>query len=251
MQGPAFSPPLGVREERTPLSSPPPLPAQRVAVHNSLRLSFAEPPDIIMHLGLTSTPGSPTPSDGPSPSPQRAFGREDSPVTFPTTDYHIFAVYHRDTAVSFIPDSGATHILIRDSDADILHFTSTFATHTRRPQFEVANRQLIVPPIASGFITFSNTNVTLRAYLFRDHDLADNLFGIAPLLRHGYTATFTEHDFALHTSSNVLLYGTKAPRSKTWRFPLPRPNDFRVSTVIRHEQHEMVLFAYATFGSPS
>jgi hypothetical protein len=29
-------------------------------------------------------------------------------------------------------------------------------------------------------------------------------------LRHGYTATFTEHDFALHTSSNVLLYGTKA-----------------------------------------
>ncbi len=88
--------------------------------------------------------------------------------------------------------------------------------------------------------------------MFHDHDLADNLFGIAPLLRHGYTATFTEHDFALHTSSNVLLYGTKAPRSNTWRFSLPRPKDFRAAAVIRHEQHaEMVLFAYATFGSPS
>jgi hypothetical protein len=61
----------------------------------------------------------------------------------PTTNYHIFAVYNRDTAVSFIPDSGATHILIRDSDAHILHSTTNFAPHTRRPQFEVANRQFI------------------------------------------------------------------------------------------------------------
>ncbi len=80
----------------------------------------------------------------------------------------------------------------------------------------------------------------------------DNLFGIAPLLRHGYTATFTEHDFALHTPEKVLLYGTKASHSNTWWFSLPRPKDFRASTVIHHEQHaESVLFAYATFRSPS
>jgi hypothetical protein len=103
----------------------------------------------------------------------------------------------RDTAVSFIPDSGATHILIREADAEILHSVAPFPPHTRRPQFEVANGQFIVP-IASGFIGFPSTDVTLRAYLFRGHDLADNLFGIAPLLRHGYTATFTENDFALH-----------------------------------------------------
>ena len=109
--------------------------------------------------------------------------------------------------MSFIPDSGATHILIREADADILHSVAKFPPHTRRPQFEVANGQFIVP-IASGFITFPNTDVTVRAYLFRDNDLADNLFGIAPLLRHGYTATFTDNDFALHTASNVLLYGT-------------------------------------------
>ncbi len=169
----------------------------------------------------------------------------------PTTDNHIFAIYHRDTAVSFIPDSGATHIFIRDSDAHILHTTTTFAPHTRRPQFEVVNRQFIVP-IASELIAFPDTNVTLRAFIFRDHDLVDNLVGIAPLLRHSYSATFTEHDFALHTPQNVLLFGTKAPYSNTWRFSLPRPQGFRASAVIRHERHaESVLFAYATFGSSS
>ena len=190
---------------------------------------------------------SPAPSDDPCPSPQRVPERADSPTPPPTTDYHIFAVYQRETAVSFIPDSGATHILIREADADILHSVAKFPPHTRRPQFEVANGQFIVP-IASGFITFPNTDVTVRAYLFRDNDLADNLFGIAPLLRHGYTATFTDNDFALHTASNVLLYGTKAPRSNTWRFSLPRPKDFRAAVVIRHEQHaEMVLFAYIRY----
>jgi hypothetical protein len=109
-------------------------------------------------------------------------------VTTPHFDYHIFAVYNRDTAVSFIPDSGATHILIRDFDAHILHSTTNFPPHTRRPQFEVADGQFIVP-IASGFITFPDTDITLRAFIFRDNDLADNLFGIVPLLRHGYTAT--------------------------------------------------------------
>jgi hypothetical protein len=127
----------------------------------------------------------------------------------------------------------ATHILIRDSDAHILHSTTTFAPHTRRPQLEFANRQFIVP-ISFGFITFPDTNVTLRAFIFRDHDLAYNLFGIAPLLRHGYTATFTEHDFALHTPDKILLYGTKAPHSNTWGFSLPRPKDFFWVTILSH-----------------
>jgi hypothetical protein len=139
----------------------------------------------------------------------------------PTTDYHIFAVYHRNTAVSFIPDSGATHILIRDSDAHVLHSIMPFLPHTRKPQFEFANGLFIVPT-SSGLIRFPGTTVTPRAFIFRDHDLVDNLFGIAPLLRHGYTATFTEHDFALHTPEKVLLYGTKALYSHT-----PIPGDFR------------------------
>ena len=215
-------------------------PPQRVRFHTPLLASFD-----------TSPPASPTPSDDPDPPSPWAPDQADSPATSPATDHHIFAVYQRDTAVSFIPDSGATHILIRESDADILSSVAPFPPYTRRPHFEVANKQFIVP-FASGVIAFPNSDVTLRAYIFRDHDLADNLFGIAPLLRHGYTATFTDNDFSLHTSGNILLYGTKTPLSNTWRFSLPRPNEFRAAAVIRHEQHaEVVLFAYATFGSPS
>jgi hypothetical protein len=103
-------------------------------------------------------------------------------------------------------------------------------------------------PIASGFITFPGVDITLRAFIFRDKDLADNLFGIAPLFRQGYTATFTENYFALHTPDNILLYGTKAPHSNTWRLSLPRPKDFRAAAVIRHEQHaESVVFALSEF----
>jgi hypothetical protein len=51
---------------------------------------------------------------------------------------------------------------IRESDAEILHSVAPFPPHTRRPQFEVANKQFIIP-IASGFIAFPNTDVTLRA----------------------------------------------------------------------------------------
>jgi hypothetical protein len=186
----------------------PPHPPQRVRSHTPLRVSFT-----------TSPPSSPTPSDDPDPSLPWAPDRADSPAPPPTTDYHIFAVYQRDTVFSFIPDSDATYILIRESDVDILSSVAPFPPHTREPHFEVANKQFIVP-FASGFIAFPTTGVTLR-------DLVDNLFGIAPLLRHGYIATFTENDFALHTSSNILLYGTKAPLSNTWSFSLPRPSDYR------------------------
>jgi hypothetical protein len=130
-------------------------------MHNSLPVSFAEPPDII-HLDLASAPGSPTPSEDPPPSSQRTLNHAAPPVTSPTTDHHIFAVYQRDTAISFIPDSGATHILIRESDAEILHSVAPFPPHTRRPKFEITNKQFIIP-IASGFIAFPNTDVTLRA----------------------------------------------------------------------------------------
>ena len=198
--------------------------------------------------------GSPTFSDDPPLSPQRvpeAVSLTIPPPTIPTIDHKIFAVYHRESAATLIPDSGATHILIRETDADILHSTTPYPPHTRRPQFEVANRQFI-SPIATGVLQFPESTVTTQAYVFRDTDLADNLFGIAPLLHQGYTATFTDSAFTIHSPHHVLLYGSKAPHSNTWRFSLPKPTQCRASAVIRHEQHaEMVLFAYATFGSPA
>jgi hypothetical protein len=119
-----------------------------------------------------------------------------SPPAIPTIDHKIFAVYHRESAATLIPDSGATHILIRETDADIFQSTTPYPPHTRRPQFEVANRQFI-SPIATGVLRFPESTVTTQAYVFRDTDLADNLFGIAPLLHQGYTATFTDSAFTM------------------------------------------------------
>ncbi len=152
-------PPSPIPDVPTPwLHTDPPAFPQRVPTHPSRHVTFSESPDTI-HFGFASTPASPTFSDDPPPSLQRV--PDPVSVTTPTTDYHIFAVYNRDTAVSFIPDSGATHILIRDSDAHILHSTTTFPPHTRRPQFQVANRQFIVPT-ASGLMASRSPAPTSR-----------------------------------------------------------------------------------------
>jgi hypothetical protein len=135
-----------------------------VTSHLPRHVSFSEPLDTI-HFGFASAPGSPTFSDDPPPSPQRVPDSVSVANHRPPTDYHIFAVYNRDTAVSFIPDSGATHILIRDSDAHILYSTTNFAPHTRRPQLEVANRQFIVP-IASLWHRPS-TSTRLHRHVYR------------------------------------------------------------------------------------
>ena len=92
-----------------PNTDPPVFP-QRVPNNPLRRVTFSEPPDA-SHSGFASVPVSPTFSDDPPPSLQRVPDPVPA-VTTPNYDYHIFAVYNRDTAVSFIPDSGATHILI-------------------------------------------------------------------------------------------------------------------------------------------
>ncbi len=170
------------------------------------------------------------------------------PIT-PST-HHIFAVFRQNTA-HFIPDSGATHILVRASDSDVLDSITHYTPSHRRPHFEVANGASITP-IASGFLRFPQTTVTVRAFIFDDEDLSNNLFGLAPLIQQGCTATFTNTDFTIQTPHHVLIYGTKSTTSNTWWFSLPKPHDLRAGAVIRHEQHaEIVLFAYATFGSPA
>jgi hypothetical protein len=154
----------------------------------------------------------------PPPSPQRVPAHIISPSPphpiIPTTDHTIFAVYHRDSAATIIPDSGATHILIRESDADILHSATPYPPYTGRPQFEVASRQFI-SPIATGVLHFPDSAVITQAYVFRDTDLADNLFGIASLLQQRYT----DSAFTIYSPHYVLrLYGSKASLSNTWRF---------------------------------
>jgi hypothetical protein len=156
--------------------------------------------------------------------------------------------------VRFTPDSGATDILIRESNSHILLHRSNFTPMDHPPAFAVANNALIYPT-ATGQLHLPSTTIYLDAYIFADHELADNLFGLAPLVNRGLTATFsnTKVSFDAPTTAGprTILYGTKHPSENVWHFSLPR-NEPRAMTIVRNETHaEIAMYAAASFGHPS
>jgi hypothetical protein len=76
------------------------------------------------------------------------------------------------------PDSGATDILMKNSDA---HCLSNYHVYDNEPPptFNVANNH-IIRPIGTGALAIPRTTLRLTVYVFEDRDLADNLFGLAP-----------------------------------------------------------------------
>ena len=168
------------------------------------------------------------------------------------THHRLFTVFR--PTVRFTPDSGATDILIRESDSHILQFRRNFTISDSPSGFAVANNSLIYPT-AIGQLHLLATTIYLDAFVFSDHDLADNLFGLAPLVNQGLTATFssTEVSFDAPTSSGsrTILYGTKNPTDNVWHFSLPQ-HPHKAYPVVRYEtQAEIALYAMASFGHPS
>ena len=166
----------------------------------------------------------------------------------------MFTVYRPDS-ITFNPDTGATDILIRQQDSTILTHLVYYTNAEPAPAFHVANHTSIYPT-AVGRLHIPNTDINLTAYVFPDDDLADNLFGLAPLLNHGCTATFTQHDCSVSgpaaSGHPIILYGTKSPFANAWQFSLPKPHPHHAHQVIHHETHaELVLFASAVFGNPT
>ena len=168
------------------------------------------------------------------------------------THHRLFTVFR--PTVRFTPDSGATDILIRESDSYILQSRQDFTLSDHPPGFAVANNSLIYPT-AIGQLHLPATTIYLDAFVFSDHDLADNLFGLAPLVNQGLTATFsnTKVSFDAPTSSGsrTILYGTKNPTDNVWYFSLPQ-HPHKAFPVVRNEtQAEIALYAMASFGHPS
>ncbi len=168
------------------------------------------------------------------------------------THHRLFTVFR--PTVRFTPDSGATDILIRESDSHILQFRQNFTISDSPPGFAVANNSLIYPT-AIGQLHLLTTTIYLDAFVFSDHDLADNLFGLEPLVNQGLTATFssTKVSFDAPTSSGsrTILYGTKKPTDNVSHFSLPQ-HPHKAYPVVRNEtQAEIALYAMASFGHPS
>jgi hypothetical protein len=168
--------------------------------------------------------------------------------------HRVFLVYTPETT-TFNPNSGATDILIRQQDSDALQNLHYFTTANPAPAFYVANNTIIYP-YALGTLHPPNTTLTIQAYAFKDEDLADNLFSLAPLLNQGCTATFTGQFCSITGPRNeghqLIFYGTKGPYANAWKFSLSRPNRYKANTIFRHETHaEIALYASAVFGNPT
>ena len=144
---------------------------------------------------------------------------------------------------------------MRQCDSHILLSYTTYSDTRTRPGFDVANFQQIYP-IAHGKLLIPNITILLTVFVFHDEDLHANLFGVSPLTAQGLSATYTDTDLQITTSTpygpKTILYGVKLPGDNVWRFSLPKTSQPAAFNVIRHEQHaELALYASATFGSPA
>jgi hypothetical protein len=100
----------------------------------------------------------------------------------------VYSSYTANVSPSPLTDSGATDILVTHRDSNILTHYTPYTTNSSRPGFSIANMSTIYPT-ATGQLHIQHTSITLTAYIFHDIDLSDNLFGLAPLINLGYTAT--------------------------------------------------------------
>ncbi len=126
--------------------------------------------------------------------------------------------------ITFTSDSGATDILVTQRDSSILTNYTPYTHNSNRPGFSIANLSTIYP-IATGQLRIPHTSVCLLAYVFSNTDLSDNLFGLAPLINLGYTATYSRNDIAIDDSTHhTVIYDTKHPLDNVWKFSLPKPD---------------------------
>jgi hypothetical protein len=87
---------------------------------------------------------------------------------------------------------------MKHSDAHCLEHYLPYSHGQPIPQFNVATNHTITP-LGTGTLPVPRTTLHLTVYVFRDEDLADDLFGLAPLLKalEGSTATFSSTECSI------------------------------------------------------
>jgi hypothetical protein len=127
---------------------------------------------------------------------------------------HVFSVYQGDPAptrqVTAIADSGASHVLIRQSDAAVLHEVQY--RHAQEPPYAtlIAANGGELQAIGRGYLIAAD--VTIIAYVFLDRDLSVNLLGLAPFSERNCTTVFSPHTFRiLKPNNDILLSGHRDP----------------------------------------
>ncbi len=120
-----------------------------------------------------------------------------------------------------VPDSGASHILVRKSDAHILH--DVHFSDPQQPPYAILKAANNSELIAIGRGTLRLAGLKPPAYIFRDDQLAANLIGLAPFCDLGCTAIFKRQTFQLlrHRHSTPIMTGTRTTSQSLWQIAIP------------------------------
>jgi hypothetical protein len=112
---------------------------------------------------------------------------------------------------SAVPDSGASHILFKQSDSHVLQNIRYSAAHEAPFAVLKAANNAELTAIAKGTLPIAGFN--LPAYIFPDHELATNLLGLVSFCDQGCTAVFKKNTFRLLWPNRraPILTGTRRP----------------------------------------
>ena len=123
-------------------------------------------------------------------------------------------------AVFAIADSGASHVLFKDSAAHVLQQVEYSRKNDAPFAVLKAANHGVLKAIGRGFLEMADLRV--RAYIFSDHDLANNLLGLLPFTNLGCTGVFKPHSFHIFKGNErtAILSGTRDSANALWRVPI-------------------------------
>jgi hypothetical protein len=121
----------------------------------------------------------------------------------------------RTKLVTAIADFGASHVLLRVSDAHVLGDVVYTLPHETPYAVWKAGNGSNMAAIGRGVLRVGTFN--LPAFVFQDKDLASNLLGVAPFSNHDCTATFTPTTFRIsERTGSPILTGERELGSSLW-----------------------------------
>jgi hypothetical protein len=125
-------------------------------------------------------------------------------------------------SISMIVDSGASHVLVREEHAHVLH-NVTCDNFKSYATIKCANQGSTLTAIGMGSLTIGRFRI--QAFICRNQELQHSLLGLNPLTAKGCTAKFTNRYFRLnHTAClQPILVGYKYHRPTLWRVTIPPP----------------------------
>jgi hypothetical protein len=174
---------------------------------------------------------------------------------------------HQKRQIQAIPYSGASHILVRQSDAHILDDVQY--SLPGQPPYAVLKDANNSELEAIGIGTLRMAGLQPTAYIFGDNKLAANLLGLAPFCDLGCTAVFKQRTFQLfqQRQQGPIMTGTRQPGQSLWQVAIPKavtsdhiPPQFphtrqgfyiEANFVSQQDNASYVRFVHAALGYPA